>query len=201
MSNTAIEVLKKASHAELEPLVRYLDIPFDVRIKRDPRYLQHADDLTKIPEVIDEHLRRAGGHSLRNVIRGEGPPYREVVIDVCKRAGVPVRDEAEASELEISLLKKLSGDKWATMSLAERRRFPDDAAKRIERKAKRKAWIPYVLGGALVGGALVGGALAANQLAGPSMSATVRCVLYIAILRMRQSIDYALGERDDDNAL
>lgn len=37
-----------------------------------------------LPDIIDE-LQRCGGNKIRNLFRGHGVSYRELLVDVCKK--------------------------------------------------------------------------------------------------------------------
>jgi uncharacterized protein YaaW (UPF0174 family) len=240
VSNTAIEVLQKATHEQLEPLIEYLDRPWDTRVKKKETYIQSANDLTRIPHFIDEHVRLAGGNTFVNMGRGEGPSYREVVADVCTKLGAPIRENAQASDLELSLLKTVFEKAWDKMATEERQKFLDEFAKNTPHQGSFNGAVPFAalstqLGARMMGfatykfalvfanamarqligrglafavntalmrgisvligpvGWILSGAWLAIDVTGPSMSATVPCVIHIASLRLSQTTDYALG--------
>ena len=108
-------VLRRATHEELNAIAGAVNKGLDVFLSRDPRYKEHKNDLTKIPDVIGEYLCRAGGHAVRNLLRGGGPEYAEVVSDVGVALrikplpqGVLAREEAILRELTERALKKMS---------------------------------------------------------------------------------------------
>ncbi|HVE23121.1 MAG TPA: hypothetical protein VNC39_14215 [Acidocella sp.] len=105
----------------------YLDRPWDMAVKRDRIYLDAKNDLTRIPDFIDSRIRLAGGHTLANWFRRadvlEGPPYREVVADVCKAQKVKVANDDDAAAMEFKLISTLFERRWAKMTEAERAEF------------------------------------------------------------------------------
>ncbi len=118
---TLISVLSRASHDDLLVIAEALDRSFDVTIKQDKRYGPAAADLTAIPEVIAEHVTRAGGNSFANIWRGGvGPSYTEVLRDVCGVMSVKVPKEMGIVEMEEKLLHDVMERVWNKMSPEER---------------------------------------------------------------------------------
>jgi uncharacterized protein YaaW (UPF0174 family) len=122
-TDSALPVLRRASNADLSIIVDFLANAFDVSIKQDPRYREASENLTSIPDVIDEHLRRAGGNAISNFIRGaEGPQYIEVVRDVCEAMKVNFGDLHSVPGMEERLLHSVAEPVWAEM-------IPEDRTK------------------------------------------------------------------------
>lgn len=143
-----LPVLRRATHAQLEAIVAALDKAFDVVITGDARYLPHRDDLTQIPDVVAEHLCRAGGHAVANWFRGGGPEYTEVVRDVCGALGVnPVPEGVVA--MEEALLKALLDRAIARLGPAEQ----EELLRKMRVAAGRPVGFADVLRG---GGPLMG---------------------------------------------
>jgi hypothetical protein len=80
----ACVALRYTTHDELVGIVEAVNMALDSRIKWDKRYNENQNDLTKEPDLIAEHLCRAGGHAVKNWTRRCGPAYAEVVHDVCR---------------------------------------------------------------------------------------------------------------------
>lgn len=59
-----------------------------------------------LPEVIDE-LQRFGGNTLRNIFRGHGVSYREILENVCKKQKVSFNKGISTELLERYLLQKI----------------------------------------------------------------------------------------------
>lgn len=115
-----LAVLRRASHADLRKIVEALHRSLDVRIKDNPRYIAAKRDLTRVPDVIAEYLLRAGGHGLVNAWRGGGPPYPEVLRDVCRVMTVAVPDGLDIVETEALLLREVTERVWAKMTPEQR---------------------------------------------------------------------------------
>lgn len=141
-----LPVLRRASHAELQAVVEGLNKGLDVFITWDSRYAEHRDDLTGTPDLIGHYLRRAGGHSLANDIRGAGPDYASVVADVCKAMGVPHASDAGVVAMEEALLQLLLERAMQGMS--------DDQKADLLRKMAEAAGRPVGVEDVMRGGAL-----------------------------------------------
>lgn len=124
MSDSAVEVLRKASHEELELLIEFLDRPWDMMVKADQIYRNAQSDLTTIPDFIVSRIRLAGGHTVANWSRGlEGPSYHEVVADACRSQKVKVKNDDAVPVMELTLLRVLFERQWEKMTEAERAEF------------------------------------------------------------------------------
>lgn len=122
-SGELLPVLKRASHDELKLIVEALNRSWDVQIKSDPKYQRAAHNLTIIPEVIADHITRAGGHAFANIVRGgQGPSYAEVLRDVCDVMKVEVRKGTSLLATEEKLLRDVCERVWNAMSPDERRK-------------------------------------------------------------------------------
>jgi len=115
-----LPVLQRASHDELNVVVEALDRSWDVRIKADDRFRRAQHKLTIIPHVIEEYLLRAGGNSFRNWWRGGGPPYAEVVRDICGIMGAQVGSADSVLQMEETLLKTVVERVWSELSPKQR---------------------------------------------------------------------------------
>lgn len=121
LDGSLISVLGRATHDDLALIVEALDRSFDVIIKQDERYKRSTDDLTAIPDVIANHLTRAGGNAFANIWRGNnGPPYAEVLHDVCMVMKVKVPKDMGIVEMEEKLLSGVMERVWAKMTPEQR---------------------------------------------------------------------------------
>jgi uncharacterized protein YaaW (UPF0174 family) len=123
LSPSALPVLRRASNHELELLVQMLERSWDVRVTRDARYAQSSGKLTDIPELVDDYLRRAGGNSFCNFIRGGGPPYLRVLRAVCKKMGVSINEEDNVIVIEETLIRVISERIFNKLDISERKKI------------------------------------------------------------------------------
>jgi uncharacterized protein YaaW (UPF0174 family) len=147
-AGSLLAVLRRASHPELEAIVVALSNAFDVLITSDRRYTTHQNDLTQIPEVIADHVCRAGGHAVVNWFRGGGPEYAEVVRDVCGALDVnPLPGSIVA--MEEALLKVMLDRAIAQLGSVER----EELLRKMREAAGRPVGFADVLrsGGPLMG--------------------------------------------------
>jgi len=143
-----LPVLCRATHDDLTQIVIALNKGLDVFITWDERYKDNQVDLTKIPEVIAEYIRRAGGHSIANRRRGSGPEYAEIVRDVCVAMRINIAaSDRNVVEQEERLLKKVLEEALKGLTDAERA----DIEARIRKAAGKDLSIRNILtGGAQV---------------------------------------------------
>ncbi len=137
-----LPVLRRASHDDLKHIVEALDRSWDVHIKSDVRYRRAAHDLTIIPEVIADHVTRAGGNAVRNKLRGGGPPYEEVLRDVCKVMKVEIEKDMTVLAIEEKMLKDIIERLWEAMSPEQRKEVLQAAAKQKDGAAQAFADAP-----------------------------------------------------------
>lgn len=126
-SGELLPVLRRASHDDLMQIVDALDRSWDVRIKSDARYQQCASNLTRDPEIVADYVTRAGGNAVRNWMRSGGPPYAEVLRDVCGVMKVKVSKDMGAFEMEEKLLREVMERVWEAMTPEERAEVVRDA--------------------------------------------------------------------------
>lgn len=181
-------LLSLCTKDELAPLVEnilgrlsnYLDINDD--------YKKFQPDHTKYHKVIGDEIRMFGGNSLRNIFRGgEGPPYAEIVIDVCKKLGVPYHNK-DTIRNESNLLDIFLERRWRSLSPAERDQLAKEAGESALGKISDtatlvKAGATFILARALFGPA--GWAALGISLFDASFKVTTPCVLHIAYLRRK----------------
>ena len=97
-------VLEKATNEELQIL-------HDIIVDRDTEdltshgaYKRLHPDHRRYADVIADEIREFGGNTFRNLVRGEGPDYIDVVRDVAKLLKAPFSDDAEIEVIEHSIL-------------------------------------------------------------------------------------------------
>ncbi len=59
-----------------------------------------------LPDIVDE-LQRCGGNKIRNLLRGHGVSYRELLMDVCKKVNVNFHKDNTTELIERYLLQKM----------------------------------------------------------------------------------------------
>ena len=76
----------------------------------------YPDHLNDIWDDVAHELQLFGGNTLLNIFRGHGVPYREILIDVCKKMKVNFNKDAKIEFIEDSLLRKCLEDSIENMS-------------------------------------------------------------------------------------
>jgi uncharacterized protein YaaW (UPF0174 family) len=113
-------VLELATHAELDCIVEALDRSWDSLVKAESLYQSYKDDWTRCPFYVEHHLLRAGGNSFRNIVRDGGPPYPEVLRDVCRVVKVDVADTDDVTAMEENFLRDIVERAWHDMTPEQR---------------------------------------------------------------------------------
>lgn len=181
-------LLALCTKEDLDPLVTAILGRLSNFLDIDENYKRFKPDHTKYHRVIGDEIRLFGGNSLRNIARGnEGPPYAEIVVDACKKLGIPYRD-GDTLKNEANLLDIFVEQRWSSLSAVEREKLAEEARKAALGKtsdvsAAGVAAAAFVVSRIAFGpAALV--ALGFNML-DPAFKVTVPCVLHIAYLRRR----------------
>lgn len=87
-------------------------------------YKRYYPDHHQYWREIAAEIQTFGGHSWMNAIRlGKGVPYREVLIDVCKKLKVSYDKKSETYEIEDSLFLKILTDAVKKMTPEELKKF------------------------------------------------------------------------------
>lgn len=130
-SEELLPFLKVCTNAELDPLVTYIDkawnadTVYETSLKKHPLYPEHADYI----DEIDRHLRAMGGNAWVNVLRGdsffkaEGPSYKTIILDLCKRDKIETTPEHTVPELEKKYIIKKFDDAYARMTPEQKAEF------------------------------------------------------------------------------
>jgi uncharacterized protein YaaW (UPF0174 family) len=173
-----LPVLDRATHEELEPIVAALGRSFGFNIKDDPQYESCRHNLTLMTFSIANELCCAGGNSFVNFVRGwgmdpirgfgwdgaKGPPYSEVLHDVCRVMNVRVERRAGVLANEEKLLRDVVERVWNEMAPKEREEVVraaeaelKNAGKKFEAQSGSKLWtLPFGLLAAQIGARLAG---------------------------------------------
>jgi len=206
-------IMDKASEEELDPLVGYIlkEGYISETLSINPIYKRHKPNHREYIEVIEDEIRAFGGHTGRNLFRGGGPAYREIVIDVAKNIGAKKFDKKKSpiEDIEKAILEKVMGQVWRTMSQADRiahiEAFGFDIGKDdfkkwsgfdayINAAILAQTLARNILGASAKRGLGVGppgwvitGAWALFDFLGPAFRVTRPCVVHIAYLRLKYS--------------
>lgn len=121
-----LELLRYANNEMLEVLVQHLIFDKDTKkrntesLSGNKEFIGAKGDYTKIWKPIAAELQHFGGDTLVNLVRRSGVPYREVLIDVCKRIKVKTNYKAETIKIEQAMFAKLIEKSWEKMSVEEK---------------------------------------------------------------------------------
>ena len=106
-----IAFLQQADQGDLEALAWLLTHDSDDKpryaqeLLEDKSFRQHIDELQKAWKSIAAELQKFGGDAIANTVRGGGVPYREILDNVCSRAGVKDVPAKDVVDRENQLLK------------------------------------------------------------------------------------------------
>jgi uncharacterized protein YaaW (UPF0174 family) len=147
-SGGLLPVLRRASHDDLKLIVEALDRSWDVRIKEDERYQRAQHNLTIVPNLIADYITRAGGNAVRNWLRRGGPPYAEVLNDVCDVMDVDVPKGAGILATEERLVEVVMNRVWEAMTPKEReeleraaRDLMEETGRKFDDASGSKSWL------------------------------------------------------------
>ncbi len=91
------------------------------------------DDYRKVWDLIAGELQLYGGDSIINLTRrGYGVPYRENLIDVCKKMRVNFNKNSTTEKLEMNLIMKVVEDALENMSDDEKREIAKEMKLDVE---------------------------------------------------------------------
>ncbi len=116
-------VLHSASNEELQILVDIITNRDTEELTSHELYKKFHPDHTQYYAVIANEIREFGGNTFRNLVRGEGPEYIEVVRDVARQLDVPFADHQGVPEIEQSILAAVITKALTEMSENDRREF------------------------------------------------------------------------------
>ncbi len=107
-ADTLPELLRRCHRDELLPLAERLSIN------------THDLGLSALANNCALSLRRRGGHMVVNQLSrgGDGPPYADILVELCARQKLPAPTDIESAEL--GLLRWWAGRAWERMDDAQR---------------------------------------------------------------------------------
>ena len=118
-----LKFLEKCQNDDLKVLTDYLTTDKDGKERitesltsTEAYKICYPDRLDEMWNVIANELQLFGGNTLINMFRGHGVPYREILIDVCKKMKVNFNKDARIEFIEDSLLRKCLEDSIENMS-------------------------------------------------------------------------------------
>lgn len=118
-----LKFLAKCHNDDLKVLTDYLTTDKDGKERitenltsTEAYKICYPDRLDEMWNVIVHELQLFGGNTLINMFRGHGVPYREILIDVCKKMNVNFNKDARIEFIEDSLLRKCLEDSIENMS-------------------------------------------------------------------------------------
>lgn len=179
-------LLEICNNDDLELLVNTIRIGKPKFLAPNNYYTNIKTDYTKYFKLIGDEIRLFGGYSIINRFRrNEGPPYDEIVIDVCKQLGVPF-EQGNTAQNESNLLDIFVEQRWNSLSAEDRKKLADKAGKEALGKISDAAAISKKVAIIAFSGFGPAGWIALGiNLLNPNMKITIPCVLHIAYLRRR----------------
>lgn len=119
---SGLKILNEFSNDELEVLVELIiekgwKSQF---LSHDDTYKAHHPNHICYVEQIKKELRGFGGDTIMNMFRKGELPYREMLIDVCKKTKTPFNEKASLERIENALLEHVLEESWEKMSDAEK---------------------------------------------------------------------------------
>lgn len=180
-------LLSVCTDEDLAPLVETITSRPTNFLDTNEDYKKHKPKHSMYHKAIGDDLRLFGGNSLRNIFRGEGPSYDEIVVDVCKKLDVSCSD-GKTAENEQNLLTLHLERQWKLLSKEEQ----DEMIAKAREEAAGQIWTStsilkdgvLFLGTRMLWGPLGWGSLV-YSVAEPAFKVTVPCVLHIAYLRRK----------------
>ena len=122
------DILDEFSNEELEFLVKLiLDKGKETESLSDSeRYKKYKPDHKRYVNRIKSELSEFAGDSFMNLLRGHGVPYREMLIDICKKTKTPFDENASLERIENALLEKVLEDAWENLSEQQKKEILDN---------------------------------------------------------------------------
>lgn len=177
-------LLSVCTKEDLDPLVSYITNKLTNMLDINEDYKRYRPDHTKYYRAIADEIRLFGGNTFKNLWRGEGPSYDEVLRDVCKKLDVPC-DAISTVKNENNLLTICLDRQWKGLSEKEREKLIAEAQANVAKGTSVNAKNIIREGGALLLKRLAFGPIGYLSIADPAFSVTVPCVLHIAYLRKK----------------
>lgn len=115
---SGLKILNEFSNDELEVLVKIIiekGSPWE-KLTVDDTYKAHYPNHIRYVEQIKKELRYLGDHAIVGMFRKGEFPYREMLIDVCKKTKTPFNEKAALERIENALLEHVLEESWDKMS-------------------------------------------------------------------------------------
>lgn len=113
-------VLERASNEELEVLCDIIRARDTEDLTSHPDYIAHNPDHSQYNHVIANEIREFGGNTFRNMWRGGGPAYFEVLCDVADKLDAPYNRKQDVVTIETSILSTVLTKALDNMTEEER---------------------------------------------------------------------------------
>lgn len=187
-------LLSVCTRDDLDPLVELIKGKLTNFLEQNDDYKKYYPDHTKYYKIIGDEIRLFGGNTLKNLFRGEGPSYDEIVIDVCKKLDVPY-EKGKTVNNENNILTLFFEKQWNLLDDNEKKKIISEAKKKAS-IGSVKNFINQTLITRFVFG-LPGWSMALFSFSDPAFSVTVPSVIHIAGLR-KKYMDYAEKNKNQE---
>lgn len=152
-------LLRACSNEELDPLVACVLSARTNQLEHDGRFKLHRPQHQRYVDALVDDIRRFGGNTLRNGVRGGGPEYVTIVRDVAKKLRVVHGEGESVEQIERSLLIFVLEGAIARMSPADREAlseaFRDEGLKHIDLSGSAPLGMLLAQAGATLSGPMV----------------------------------------------
>lgn len=187
-------LLSLCTKEELEPIVEKIISKVSNFIDINEEYKKFSPDHTKYHKIIGDEIRLFGGNSICNLFRSEGPPYSQIVIDVCKKLDIPYQND-NIIKNENNLLDIFLERCWSALNPEEREKLAKSASinaldKISDVSTLFKKGATFLITDFIFGP--IGWFYLGNALFDANYKVTVPCVLHISYLR-RKILDEKRG--------
>lgn len=143
-----MDVFERCSNEDLDEIVQYLTKQrLTNALKRSPRYKRYTPDHGKYAEEIADEIRRYGGNTAMNLLRGEGPAYDEVVWRVTRKIKKPKGErrpnrDTKVEALELWILKSIIAEAYGRASEEEKKQLLAEFSKSANKKIDYTPGVP-----------------------------------------------------------
>jgi len=154
--DTDLELLHYADNEMLAVLVEYLTVDQDgeprisEELTANEVFKRAGKNYQKVWQLIAAELQHYGGNTFINLVRRKGVSYQEILIDVCKKAGLKTDFDAETVDIEQALLAFMFDKTWGEMT--EEQRADIRKQLKIDPSLTGAAAISALLAGVRLGG-------------------------------------------------
>jgi uncharacterized protein YaaW (UPF0174 family) len=151
-----LEVLQYANKEMFDVLVRHLTFDKDglervtSTLKGDAKFTSASDDYRKVWRMVAGELQHFGGDTFANLVRGTGVPYKEILIDVCKKIKVKTDFNSDTIKIEQAMIAELMGASWEKMTTEEKEALMSEL--KIDPKLSEQAAKSALMSSILAGG-------------------------------------------------